>query len=164
MYGSYSSERSYHSLRSLEVIANSLFGCIFSYKAYGFNFPICESWINVIIKLKTTNIMKKHNFLIGLTLLIVSVILSNIFNENTITNRAIESFFYLPIAYNFVKAFYSKGNWLNLLLVSALICSIIIFTPKWGAWACLMINIVCCLFSYIILLLAIKIANNFNQK
>ena len=35
-----------------EVIANSLFGCIFSYKAYGFNFsnffkffnfPICES-------------------------------------------------------------------------------------------------------------------------
>ena len=108
--------------------------------------------------------MKKHNFLIGLTLLIVSVILSNIFNENTITNSAIESFFYLPIAYNFVKAFYSKGNWLNLLLVSALICSIIIFTPKLGAWACLMINIVCCLFSYIILLLAIKIANNFNQK
>lgn len=108
--------------------------------------------------------MKKHNFLIGLTLLIVSVILSNIFNENTITNSAIESFFYLPIAYNFVKAFYSKGNWLNLLLVSALICSIIIFTPKWGAWACIVINIVCCLFSYIILLLAIKIANNFNQK
>lgn len=108
--------------------------------------------------------MKKHNFLIGLTLLIVSVILSNIFNENTITNSAIESFFYLPIAYNFVKAFYSKGNWLNLLLVSALICSIIIFTPKWGAWACIVINIVCCLFSYIILLFAIKIANNFNQK
>ena len=108
--------------------------------------------------------MKKHNFLIGLTLLIVSVILSNIFNENTITNSAIESFFYLPIAYNFVKAFYSKGNWLNLLLVSALICSIIIFTPKWGVWACIVINIVCCLFSYIILLLAIKIANNFNQK
>ena len=108
--------------------------------------------------------MKKHNFLIGLTLLIVSVILSNIFNENTITNSAIESFFYLPIAYNFVKAFYSKGNWLNLLLVSALICSIIIFTPKWGAWACIVINIACCLFSYIILLFAIKIANNFNQK
>ena len=49
MYGSYSS---YHFLRSLEVIANSLLGCIFSYKAYGFNFsnffkffnfPICES-------------------------------------------------------------------------------------------------------------------------
>ena len=28
---------SYHSLRSLEVIANSLFGCIFSNKTYGFN-------------------------------------------------------------------------------------------------------------------------------
>lgn len=77
--------------------------------------------------------MKKYNFLIGLTLLIVSIILSNIFNENTITNRAIESFFYLPIAYSFVKAFCSKENWLNLLLVSALICSIFIFTPKWGA-------------------------------
>ena len=77
--------------------------------------------------------MKKYNFLIGLTLLIVSIILSNIFDENTITNRAIESFFYLPIAYSFVKAFCSKGNWLNLLLVSALICSIFIFTPKWGA-------------------------------
>ena len=106
--------------------------------------------------------MKKYNFLIGLTLLIVSIILSNIFNENTITNRAIESFFYLPIAYSFVKAFCSKGNWLNLLLVSALICSIFIFTPKWGAWACLVINIVCCLFSYIILLLAIKIAKYFD--
>lgn len=47
--------------------------------------------------------MKKYNFLIGLTLLIVSIILSNIYNENTITNRAIESFFYLPIAYSFVK-------------------------------------------------------------
>ena len=34
----------------------------------------------------------------------------NIYNENTITNRAIESFFYLPIAYSFVKAFYSKGK------------------------------------------------------
>ena len=108
--------------------------------------------------------MKKYNFLIGLTLLIVSIILSNIFNENTITNRAIESFFYLPIAYSFVKAFCSKGNWLNLLLVSALICSIFIFTPKWGAWTCLAINIVCCLFSYIILLLAIKIANFFKSK
>ena len=106
--------------------------------------------------------MKKYNFFIGLTLLIVSIILSNIFNENTITNRAIESFFYLPIAYSFVKAFCSKGNWLNLLLVSALICSIFIFTPKWGAWACLVINIVCCLFSYIILLLAIKIAKYFD--
>ena len=106
--------------------------------------------------------MKKYNFLIGLTLLIVSIILSNIFNENTITNRAIESFFYLPIAYSFVKAFCSKGNWLTLLLVSALICSIFIFTPKWGAWACLVINIVCCLFSYIILLLAIKIAKYFD--
>ena len=31
MYGSY---RSYHSLRSLEVIANSLLGCIFCYKAF----------------------------------------------------------------------------------------------------------------------------------
>lgn len=111
---------------------------------------------------KKTNIMKKYFFLIGMTLLIVSVILSNIFNENTITNRAIESFFYLPIAYSFVKAFCSKGNWLNLLLVSALICSIFIFTPKWGAWACLVINIVCCLFSYIILLLAIKIAKYFD--
>ena len=106
--------------------------------------------------------MKKYNFLIGLTLLIVSIILSNIFNENTITNRAIESFFYLPIAYNFVKAFCSKGNWLNLLLVSALICNIFIFTPKWGAWACLVINVVCCLFSYIILLLAIKIEKYFD--
>lgn len=106
--------------------------------------------------------MKKYIFFIGLTLLIVSIILSNIFNENTITNRAIESFFYLPIAYSFVKAFCSKGNWLNLLLVSALICSIFIFTPKWGAWACLVINIVCCLFSYIILLLAIKIAKYFD--
>lgn len=106
--------------------------------------------------------MKKYNFFIGLTLLIVSIILSNIFNENTITNRAIESFFYLPIAYSFVKAFCSKGNWLNLLLVSALICSIFIFTPKWGAWACLVINVVCCLFSYIILLLAIKIAKYFD--
>lgn len=94
--------------------------------------------------------MKKYNFLIGLTLLIVSIILSNIFNENTITNRAIESFFYLPIAYSFVKAFCSKGNWLNLLLVSALICSIFIFTPKWGAWACLVINIVCCMLSILI--------------
>ena len=106
--------------------------------------------------------MKKYNFFIGLTLLIVSIILSNIFNENTITNRAIESFFYLPIAYSFVKAFCSKVNWLNLLFVSALICSIFIFTPKWGAWACLVINIVCCLFSYIILLLAIKIAKYFD--
>lgn len=106
--------------------------------------------------------MKKYNFLIGLTLLIVSIILSNIFNENTITNRAIESFFYLPIAYSFVKAFCSKENWLNLLLVSALICSIFIFTPKWGAWTCLVINVVCCLFSYIILLLAIKIAKYFD--
>ena len=106
--------------------------------------------------------MKKYNFLIGLTLLIVSIILSNIFNENTIINRAIESFFYLPIAYSFIKAFCSKGNWLNLLLVSALICSIIIFTPKWGAWACLVINIVCCLFSYIILLFAIKITKYFD--
>ena len=106
--------------------------------------------------------MKKYIFFISLTLLIVSIILSNIFNENTITNRAIESFFYLPIAYSFVKAFCSKGNWLNLLLVSALICSIFIFTPKWGAWACLVINIVCCLFSYIILLLAIKIAKYFD--
>ena len=52
MYGSYSSSRSYHSLRSLEVIANSLLGCKFSCKTYGFNFsnffkffnfPICES-------------------------------------------------------------------------------------------------------------------------
>lgn len=111
---------------------------------------------------KKTNIMKKYFFLIGMTLLIVSVILSNIFNENTITNRAIESFFYLPIAYSFVKAFCSKGNWLNLLLVSALICSIIIFTPKWGEWTCLVINIACCLFSYIILLLAIKIAKYFD--
>ena len=108
--------------------------------------------------------MKKYIFFIGLTLLIVSIILSNIFNENTITNRAIESFFYLPIAYSFVKAFCSKGNWLNLLLVSALICSIFIFTPKWGAWACLVINVVCCLFSYIILLLAIKIAKYFKSK
>ena len=106
--------------------------------------------------------MKKYIFFIGLTLLIVSIILSNIFNENTITNRAIESFFYLPIAYSFVKAFCSKVNWLNLLFVSALICSIFIFTPKWGAWACLVINIVCCLFSYIILLLAIKIAKYFD--
>lgn len=97
-----------------------------------------------------------------MTLLIVSVILSNIFNENTITNRAIESFFYLPIAYSFVKVFCSKENWLNLLLVSALICSIIIFTPKWGEWTCLVINIACCLFSYIILLLAIKIAKYFD--
>lgn len=111
---------------------------------------------------KKTNIMKKYFFLIGMTLLIVSVILSNIFNENTITNRAIESFFYLPIAYSFVKAFCSKENWLNLLLVSALICSIIIFTPKWGEWTCLVINIACCLFSYIILLLAIKIAKYFD--
>ena len=108
--------------------------------------------------------MKKYNFLIGLTLLIVSIILSNIYNENTITNRAIESFFYLPIAYSFVKAFYSKGNWLDLVLVSALFCCIIIFTPKWSAWACLVINIACCLFSYIILLLAIKIANYFKSK
>ena len=67
--------------------------------------------------------MKKYNFLIGLTLLIVSIILSNIYNENTITNRAIESFFYLPIAYSFVKAFYSKGNWLNLLLGCPVLCS-----------------------------------------
>ena len=108
--------------------------------------------------------MKKYNFLIGLALLIVSVILSNIFDENTITNRAIESFFYLPIAYSFVKAFYGKGNWLNLLLVPALICCIIIFTPEWGAWACLVINIACCLLSYIILLLTIKIANYFKSK
>lgn len=64
--------------------------------------------------------MKKYNFLIGLTLLIVSIILSNIYNENTITNRAIESFFYLPIAYSFIKTFYSKGNWLNLLFNTAL--------------------------------------------
>lgn len=115
-------------------------------------------------KKRITKTMKKYNFLIGLTLLIVSIILSNVFNENTITNRAIESFFYLPIAYSFVKAFCSKGNWLNLLLVSALICSIFIFTPKWGAWACLVINVVCCLFSYIILLLAIKIAKYFKSK
>ena len=41
-----------------EVIANSLFGCIFSYKAYGFNFsnsfkffnfPICNIYNNVYI-------------------------------------------------------------------------------------------------------------------
>lgn len=115
-------------------------------------------------KIRITKTMKKYNFLIGLTLLIVSIILSNVFNENTITNRAIESFFYLPIAYSFVKAFCSKGNWLNLLFVSALICSIFIFTPKWGAWACLVINIACCLFSYIILLLAIKIAKYFKSK
>ena len=31
--------------------------------------------------------MKKYNFLIGLTLLIVSIILSNIFNENTLLSR-----------------------------------------------------------------------------
>ena len=44
MYGSYRSKKSYHCIRSLEVIANSLFGCIFSYKAYGFN---CERVFNI---------------------------------------------------------------------------------------------------------------------
>ena len=53
--------------------------------------------------------MKKYIFFIGLTLLIVSIILSNIFNENTITNRAIESFFYLPIAYILSRLFVVKG-------------------------------------------------------
>ncbi len=70
--------------------------------------------------------MKKYNFLMGLTLLIVSIILSNIFNENTITNRAINLFLYLPIAYSFVKAFCSQRELVRLLLVSALICSIFI--------------------------------------
>ena len=36
--------------------------------------------------------MKKYNFLIGLTLLIVSIILSNIFNENTITKKKAMSY------------------------------------------------------------------------
>lgn len=34
MYGSYRSKKSYHSIRSLEVIANSLFDCILSHKAF----------------------------------------------------------------------------------------------------------------------------------
>ena len=34
MYGSYRSKKSYYSIRSLEVIANSLFGCILSHKAF----------------------------------------------------------------------------------------------------------------------------------
>ncbi len=34
MYGSYRSKKSYHSIRSLEVIANSLLGCTLSHKAF----------------------------------------------------------------------------------------------------------------------------------
>ena len=34
MYGSYRSKKSYYSIRSLEVIANSLLGCILSHKAF----------------------------------------------------------------------------------------------------------------------------------
>ena len=56
MYGSYRSKKSYHSIRSLDVIANSLLGCKFSCKTYGFNFsnffkffnfPICERVFNI---------------------------------------------------------------------------------------------------------------------
>ena len=52
-FSKFRSYRSNHSLRSLEVIANSLLGWISICKAYGFNFsnffkffnfPICESW------------------------------------------------------------------------------------------------------------------------
>ena len=47
-FRSYRSKRSYHSLRLLEVIANSFLCWIFSCKAYGFNFSnfwTCESWV-----------------------------------------------------------------------------------------------------------------------
>ena len=47
-FRSYRSKRSCHSLRLLEVIANSFLCWIFSCKAYGFNFSnfwTCESWV-----------------------------------------------------------------------------------------------------------------------
>ncbi len=53
--------------------------------------------------------MKKYNFLIGLTLLIVSIILSNIFNENTITNRAIDFFSICLLPIVLSRLFVVKG-------------------------------------------------------
>ena len=48
MYGSYRSKKSYHSIRSLDVIANSLLGCILSHKAFvltSLNSPFAKEFL-----------------------------------------------------------------------------------------------------------------------
>lgn len=101
--------------------------------------------------------MNKSSFLIGLILLILSLIISNIFDENALVNRAIESFFFLPISYCFCVSFSNNRKLLNILFAPTLISCIGIFTPKWDSLTAIVVNVICCLISYLFLLFTLKV-------